>query len=142
MNEWISKEATIQAIVDSSWFSTREEIEGVANQHASTTVGRVAEALFKAIEAVEALEGEQKWIPVPVDLPASYTNILIAYRGKYDEPGKKLSVCKGWSWRDGDEIDWCAEDFRIGDEYYEVTHWMPFPEPPEIPELDEKREEG
>ena len=82
-----------------------------------------------AIKALPSAQPEQRWIPVSVELPASYKDVLVAYRDGTDRPGEKLNVTKAWRW-DGDSR-WGTDHLESISRDYEVIYWMPLPEAPE-----------
>lgn len=65
---------------------------------------------------------EQKWIDVNDRLPKNYMNCLIYYKHAYNNDDGYCAI--GVSYYNGEkfliDIDWV----------YQVTHWMPLPEPP------------
>ena len=86
----------------------------------------------EVLNGLPSVQPEQRWIPVSVDLPASYKDVLVAYRDGTDRPGEKLNVTKAWRW-DGDSR-WGTDHLESISRDYEVIYWMPLPEAPEIPE--------
>ena len=83
----------------------------------------------RALKALPSAQPEQRWIPVSVELPASYKDVLVAYRDGTDRPGEKLNVTKAWRW-DGDSR-WGTDHLESISRDYEVIYWMPLPEAPE-----------
>jgi hypothetical protein len=57
----------------------------------------------------------QKWIPVTERLPSRYRSVIVWTRDRE----------MGEAQHDGKRFCWCEDD-----NYADVTHWMPLPEPP------------
>ena len=63
-------------------------------------------------------DGRPKWIPVTERLPEEYETVLVC-SGGYVEPG----------WLGCDRVFYTHDKYE-SDTIYDVTHWMPLPEPP------------
>lgn len=88
-------------------------------------------------------EGKPKWISVKDRLPDGEDPVLIFVKetehyGLHKEK-RKVYYCQYLAYWDGDEwlTTWCNGCRKISDtakepyaDDYEVTHWMPLPEPP------------
>ena len=83
-------------------------------------------------EAADAIE-EPKWIPVAERLPEIGTYI-IAGRMKYDYEKAYTHFVDvayfGPRWNDADYSWQTFNDWFEGQQEFEITHWMPLPEPP------------
>lgn len=75
-----------------------------------------------ALSLIECLEAAQpKWISVEERLPKPFVSVLVQMPGEEPHP----TVKEGYISNEG---VWVGGHFRR--EPDEVTHWMPFPEPP------------
>lgn len=98
-----------------------------------------------ALAYIQQLESKvPKWISVKDHMPIGEDPVLILVKetehyGLYKEK-KKIYYCQYLAYWDGDEwfTTWCNGCRKISDtakepyaDDYEVTHWMPLPEPPE-----------
>lgn len=106
---------------------TIEQAKEWLQRHADNTPMPGAREAYKTI--LEALE-RTRWIPVEERLPEELKPVLFAVypRDKqlYNKYGKFIYL----AWREnGEWLDWEGE--RVSDVFI-VTHWMPFPELPEV----------
>lgn len=69
---------------------------------------------------MEALK-RQRWIPVNERLPKNFMNVLIWDKIDGDTFTGHYSKYDGWT----------IDGWEDADEPFEITHWMPLPEPPE-----------
>ena len=60
---------------------------------------------------------EMIWISVEVEMPDSDTDVIVATEDRHVDAG--FHDGRVWRWATAQQIE------------TEVTHWMPFPEPPE-----------
>ena len=73
---------------------------------------------------VEELESGSKWIPVTERLPTAFDEFIVMIKGA--EAPTTL-------WYDWCKEHWYQPEMEGGDgRKYEVTHWMPLPEPPKV----------
>lgn len=84
-------------------------------------------------DAVECILEEPRWISVEEQLPEKITNKVLVYcKNGYIGFGhyEKFQGVEDWyNLESGKPFrEWDLEDC----ETYEVTHWMPLPEPPEV----------
>ena len=75
------------------------------------------DALYSAIDA---LKEQPRWIPVEERLPDNDQGYFIVWSGSCNYAGE--AVWDGYTFR------WIANDNNAC-----ATHWMPLPEPPEVP---------
>lgn len=106
---------------------TIEQAKEWLQRHADNTPMPGAREAYKTI--LEALE-RTRWIPVEERLPEELRSVIFAVypRDKqlYNKYGKFVYI----AWREnGELID--REGERVSDVFI-ATHWMPFPEPPEV----------
>ena len=89
------------------------------------------------IESVKVLpSAEPRWIPVTERLPEEDKEVLITYKGKGDELYKPYSnidiTTYGQMYFGGNKVGnhkhW-RSPFQYFNDNYEVTAWMPLPEP-------------
>jgi hypothetical protein len=73
----------------------------------------LADALYAKIDR---LREERRWIPVGDRLPDQVDDVVVWHPSR---------IGTGWAWYDGDG-KWFSGDYEVL-----VSHWMPFPEPPE-----------
>lgn len=86
---------------------------------------RIRQGGDDAIAAVSELL-DARWIPVDEQWPQHLSDVLVAYRcGKYVRLG--VGEFDGTIEKDGLIVPYFK---GIGG--FEVTHWMPLPEPPEV----------
>jgi len=81
----------------------------------------------RAADAIEELS-KPKWIPVTERLPDTSHSVLVAGKMKY-EWEKEYTRFVDLGWNDGVSFETC-NDWYEGQHEFEVTHWMPLPEPP------------
>ena len=89
------------------------------------------------IEVVEVPEDVQpvKWIPVTERLPERFETIIICGRMKYSfekDYCRFVDVaCFDKPYKEKCQDKWSIfNDWYEGQQEYEITHWMPLPEPP------------
>lgn len=89
-----------------------------------------------AMEKIESIPSAQQWIPVSKRLPEEDKEVLITYKGKGDELDKPYSNIDitnyGQMYFGGNKVGnykhW-RSPFQYFYDNYEVTAWMPLPEP-------------
>ena len=101
---------------------------------ANDTIEELSKDLDSMNEANIALYGAlPKWIPVSERLPEVGTYI-IAGRMKYDYEKEYTHFVDvayfGPRWNDADYSWQTFNDWFEGQQEFEITHWMPLPEPP------------
>ena len=88
----------------------------------------------KARKLMEDAPAVQKWIPVTERLPEIGDTYLVVVKYKYDyEKEYTIDTDVAMFRFDGGYIDDCWDtyfDWDEGQQYINVTHWMPLPEPP------------
>ncbi len=83
-----------------------------------------------AIEELERLYAERRWIPVEEELPEHGEEVLgwqTSNVGDHWWPG--VFVCHRWD-RDTEHVnagEWFSEEGKL----WNVTHWQPLPSPPD-----------
>jgi len=80
-----------------------------------------------AADEIERLRAARRWIPVEEQWPKHGSDVLVAYKaGQY--------VLLGVGEFDGTTVndDGVTVPYFKGIGGFEVTHWMPLPEPPEV----------
>ena len=81
---------------------------------------KLSETCFRAADAIEKLQSQlPKWIPVSERLPEVGKRVLFSYRG-YIKKQPRIFI----GWYNGKQWD------SLFATEYDVTHWMPLPEPP------------
>ena len=76
---------------------------------------------------IERQRAERRWIPVDERWPAHLSDVLVAYKcGKYIRLG--VGEFDGTTVND----EGMTIPYFKGIGGFEVTHWMPLPEPPEV----------
>lgn len=99
-----------------------------------------------ALNYIQQLEAKvPKWISVNDDMPTGEDPVLILVKETehygLQKEKRKVYYCQYMAYWDGDEwfTTWCNGCRKISDtakepyaDDYEVTHWMPLPEPPEV----------
>lgn len=80
----------------------------------------IANLMSDKLEGKYTNVAEAKWIDVNERLPVNYMNCLVHYKHAYNNEDGYWAI--GVSYYNGEKflIDWI----------YQVTHWMPLPEPP------------
>ena len=109
---------------------TREEaikrlewLEMVAEHVDSVTIGSKCTEDWEAYNmAIAALREQPQWISVEDRLPEAFVSVLVYMPEERPLP----TVHEGYVTNNG---KWYAHFFER--EPFEVTHWMPLPEPPE-----------
>ena len=71
-----------------------------------------------------------RWIPVEERLPQICTNVLVAGRMKYRWEHKYLQFVDKAYFNEGEFFE-TDNDWYEGQDEFEITHWMPLPQPPE-----------
>lgn len=105
MSEYIEREAAIKAIYDSDPNGIRRTL--------GFNVGQIEEAL-RAVPAVSV----PQWISVKERLPRNYIEVIV-----FDAIGRGMFLgAIGYSG------EWEIPGFRTC--RFNITHWMPLPEPP------------
>jgi len=76
-------------------------------------------------QRIATLEASLRWIPVSdtMKLPPDREHVLVSWCGRVYR-GYHIMLVREWS------VDGM---FFHGDNYDEITHWMPLPNPPELP---------
>jgi hypothetical protein len=74
----------------------------------------LADALYAKIDR---LREERRWIQVGERLPDQVDDVVVWHPSR---------IGTGWAWYDGDG-KWFSGDYEVL-----VSHWMPFPSPPEV----------
>ena len=100
---------------------------------------RNVQALAEAADILET----GKWVSVNDRMPTGEDPVLILVKETehygYNKEKRKVYYCQYLAYWDGDEwfTTWCNGCRKISDtakepyaDDYEVTHWMPLPEPP------------
>ena len=80
-----------------------------------------------AANEIERLRAERRWIPVEEQWPKHGSDVLVAYKaGEY--------LLLGVGEFDGTTVndEGVTVPYFKGIHGFEVTHWMPLPEPPEV----------
>ena len=80
----------------------------------------------------DALVEAARWIPVSERLPDNGVNVLGALKSSTD----KYTMCRIEYSDKHTDHDWSADGFEVSN-CWTVTHWMPLPEPPPIPDTCE-----
>lgn len=70
-----------------------------------------------------------EWIPVKERLPQICTNVLVAGRMKYRWEHKYMQFVDKAFFNEGEFFE-TSNDWYEGQDEFEITHWMPLPEPP------------
>lgn len=105
---------------------TIDEARAWLQHHADNTPMPGAREAYKTI--LEALE-RTRWIPAEERLPEELKPVLFAVYPRDKQLYNKYGKVVYLAWREnGEWLDW--EGKRVSDVFI-VTHWMPFPEPPE-----------
>lgn len=68
------------------------------------------------------------WIPMAERLPDILEPVLVAGKMKYRWE-KEYTRFVDLGWNHGDFFETC-NDWNEGQDEFEITHWMPLPEPP------------
>lgn len=106
---------------------TIEQAREWLQRHAENTPMPGARDAYRTI--LEALE-RTRWIPVTERLPEELKPVLFAVYPRDKQLYNKYGKVVYLAWREnGEWLDW--EGKRVTDVFI-VTHWMPFPEPPEV----------
>lgn len=87
---------------------------------AADAIENISKAYQMMAKAYEAEVTKQWWIPVEERLPERGQNVLVA-----NKRGKQWDIDKAWLSCLGSGFDRCGKR-----PLYNVTHWMPLPEPP------------
>lgn len=81
----------------------------------------LAKTMNKAADAIEELS-KPRWIPVTERLPENLTSVIVH---------RKDGGIFMWEYFDTSSTDECwIDDSMNVYSFYDVTHWMPLPEPP------------
>lgn len=83
-----------------------------------------------AVSAISVLREMIEWIRVEDDLPKDGEAVLVYYSGKEAVPPQVNTSCL------------YDMGFLLEDLYGQVTHWMPFPDPPDKMNCPEGAREG
>ena len=85
------------------------------------------------LDEIERLQAERRWIPVSERLPEMYSPVLtMAKKAKYPRVLSREKETKdNWVWSLRQLSGYVA---YINPKT--VTHWMPLPEPPELPRCE------
>ena len=106
---------------------TIDEAREWLQHHADNTPMPGAREAYRTI--LEALK-RSRWIPVEERLPEELKPVLFAVYPRDKQLYNKYGKVVYLAWREnGEWLDW--EGKRVSDVFI-VTHWMPFPEPPEV----------
>ena len=92
------------------------------------------QAMTQGIEIKLENEKGAQWRSVKDELPQPGEVVLVFAVGKYEcFIGKtKYALCQQLEHRNG-EKSW-TEPWEYFSMYFEITHWMPLPEPPKVEE--------
>jgi len=102
--------------------------EAAAHYPTPYHVGLLAAA--RAIESIPAGDVRPvEWIPVKERLPQICTNVLVAGMMKYRWEHKYLQFVDKAFFNEGEFFE-TSNDWYEGQDEFEITHWMPLPEPP------------
>lgn len=96
----------------------------------------IEELRLQVVYLAGMIAAEQKWVPVTERLPEEDKEVLITYKGKGDELDKPYSdidiTTYGQMYFGGNKVGnykhW-RSPFQYFNGNYEVTAWMPLPEP-------------
>ena len=91
---------------------------------------KVAAYLIDAVATIHAADVRHvEWIPVKERLPQICTNVLVAGRMKYRWEHKYLQFVDKACFNEGEFFE-TDNDWYEGQDEFEITHWMPLPQPP------------
>lgn len=128
MEDLISRKATIEAIEKTDWYHINKD--GVLVRGANSAEDLplfIAEDVFEALRVV--VPTKQRWIPVTERLPDSNKSVLVrctntTISGGYVTHIGSCDSGKFWFLRTQPG----TASFPVRE--WQVTHWMPLPEPP------------
>ena len=141
-------ESTISAVginYQCSWNQLSVQLESTISQVSKALCGKENATLKELLQAADQLKARApRWISVEERLPGTEDPVLILVKetehyGLHKEKSK-VYYCQYLAYWDDDEwyTSWCNGCRKISDtakepnaDEYEVTHWMPLPEPPE-----------
>ena len=98
-----------------------------AIEELATNYDAATDIMKHQTEYIEELS-KPRWIPVTERLPDTSHSVLVAGKMKY-EWEKEYTRFVDLGWNDGVSFETC-NDWYEGQHEFEVTHWMPLPEPP------------
>ena len=87
------------------------------------------ETLDKAADAIEELS-KPRWIPVTERLPEIMHTVIVSGRMKYEWETDFFRFVDVATYTEREFFE-TFNDWYEGQDEFEITHWMPLPEPPE-----------
>ena len=129
MNYMMPFPKTIDEFIDSYKFVDRKEVY---------TNGSELIQVFRVQQALDHYLPRQKWISIKDRLPEKDGTVIICFRqnGTIHVTSAEWESWDGRFWNDRGRLISPTEAIDPTSPTYEITHWMPLPEPPETKQED------
>lgn len=88
------------------------------------------EAAILIEQAANAILSKPCWIPVTERLPEILHTVIVSGRMKYEWETDFIRFVDVATYTEGEFFE-TFNDWYEGQDEFEITHWMPLPEPPE-----------